>query len=119
MGPKPTMKGLPKASSAKINFLSLPKPIISDFITGWDINGEKNPEGFAKWEMNIDLLEHPNGTSGIMVWQTTAEVIRKDVMYLVESSNAKELKEIETDLFQKNYWSIESDNNGVINLVEL
>ena len=113
IGPKATMKGLPKASKAKVNFLTLPKEVETTFDTGYGDN--KN----SKWEMDIDLLEHPNGTTGLMAWQTTAEVIRKDIMYLINSSNAKELEELKKDLFQKNYWSIEADEVGIINLVEL
>lgn len=119
IGPKATMKGLPKASLAKVNFLTLPKPVESDFVTGYNLQGEKDEDGKTKWQMNIDLLEHPNGTSGLMLWQTTSEVIRKDIMYLVESANTKEIAELEKDLFQKNYWGIESDKTGIINLVEL
>jgi len=112
-GPKTTMKGLPKASVAKINFLSLPKEVETGFDTGY---GEHNN---SKWEMEIDLLEHPNQDPGVMVWQTTAEVIRKDIMTLVQISTTKELPALTKDLFQKNYWSIEADESGVINLVEL
>jgi len=113
LGPKTTMKGLPKASIAKVNFLSLPKEVETTFDTG---HGEHNN---SKWEMDIELLEHPNQEPGVMVWQTTAEVIRKDIMTLVKLSNAKELPELKKDLFQINYWSIEADESGVINLVEL
>jgi len=106
-GPKTTMKGLPKASVAKINFLSLPKEVETSFDTGY---GENNN---SKWEMEIDLLDHPIQDSGKMVWQTTAEVIRKDIMCLERTP------ELEADWMRKKAWSIETDDNGIINIVEL
>jgi len=109
-GPKTTMKGLPKASVAKINFLSLPKEVETTFDTGY---GEhKN----SKWEMEIDLLEHPNQEPGVMVWQTTAQVIRIEIMALVTLDLDDK---IEKDWLRKNTWSIEADENGIINIVEL
>ena len=106
-GPKTMMKGLPKASVAKINFLSLPKEVETTFDTGYGEN--KN----SKWEMEIDLLDHPTQDSGKMVWQTTAEVIRKDIMCLERTP------ELEADWMRKKAWSIETDDNGIINIVEL
>ena len=109
-GPKTTMKGLPKASVAKINFLSLPKEVETSFDTGY---GENNN---SKWEIEIDLLEHPNQEPGRMVWQTTAQVIRIEVMALITLDLDDK---IEKDWLRKNAWSIESDENGLINIVEL
>ena len=116
-GPKTTMKGLPKASVAKINFLSLPKEVETSFDTGY---GEHNN---SKWEIEIELLEHPNQEPGVMVWQTTAQVIRIEIMNLIKMVNnkpkAKEnLEDLLKDL-QGCKWNIESDENGVINLAEL
>jgi len=116
-GPKTTMKGLPKASVAKINFLSLPKEVETSFDTGY---GENNN---SKWEMEIELLEHPNQEPGVMVWQTTAQVIRIEIMALIKMvDNKPKPKENLEDLLkdmQGCEWNIESDENGVINLVEL
>jgi len=109
-GPKTTMKGLPKASVAKINFLSLPKEVETSFDTGY---GEHNN---SKWEMEIDLLEHPNQDPGVMVWQTTAQVIRIEIMALVTLDLDDK---IEKDWLRKDAWSIEADENGIINIVEL
>ena len=76
-GPKLKMEGLPKASKAKVELLSLPKQIETPFDTGY---GE---DGKSKWEMNIKLLEHPTQeVLGKMVWQTTASVIRVEIMNL-------------------------------------
>jgi len=116
-GPKTTMKGLPKASVAKINFLSLPKEVETSFDTGY---GEHNN---SKWEIEIDLLEHPNQEPGVMVWQTTAQVIRIEIMNLIKMVNSKpkakeDLEDLLKDL-QGCEWNIESDENGVINLAEL
>ena len=52
-GPKLKMEGLPKASKARVNFLSLPKEIDTPFDTG------HGPNKNLKWEMDIELLEHP------------------------------------------------------------
>ena len=116
-GPKTTMKGLPKASVAKINFLSLPKEVETSFDTGY---GEHNN---SKWEIEIELLEHPNQEPGVMVWQTTAQVIRIEIMNLINrQDNQPKAKENLEDLLkdlQGCEWNIESDENGVINLAEL
>jgi len=109
-GPKTTMKGLPKASIAKINFLSLPKEVETSFDTGYGKNNN------SKWEVEIDLLDHPTQEPGRMVWQTTAQVIRVEIMDLITPSIPNELVK---DWKRKNAWSIESDENGLINIVEL
>jgi hypothetical protein len=109
-GPKTTMKGLPKASIAKINFLSLPKEVETSFVTGYGDNNN------SKWEIEIDLLEHPDQEPGRMVWQTTAQVIRIEIMNLVTLDLDDK---IEKDWLRKNAWSIEADENGIINIVEL
>jgi hypothetical protein len=109
-GPKLKMKGLPKASKAKINFLSLPKEVETSFTTGYGDNNN------SKWEMEIDLLEHPEQDPGRMVWQTTAQVIRIEIMNLVTLDLDDK---IEKDWLRKNAWSIEADENGIINIVEL
>ena len=70
------MHGLPKASEAKVNFLSIPKEIETSFDTG------HGPNKNLKWEIEIELLEHPTQEPGNMVWQTTATVIRDEIMYL-------------------------------------
>ena len=83
-GPKLKMDGLPKASKALVNILSLPKEIETMFDTGYGDN--KN----SKWEMDIELLDHPTQeTRGKMVWQTTALVIRVEIMNLIEMVNNK------------------------------
>jgi len=110
-GPKTTMKGLPKASVAKVNFLTLPKEVETSFDTGY---GEHNN---SKWEIEIELLEHPNQEPGVMVWQTTAQVIRIEIMGLIHPLG-KQDKVLLTD-FKSSEWSIESDENGIINIVEL
>ena len=89
IGPKEVMKGLSKGETAEVNFLSLPKPVETNFTTGYHMDGEKNVDGKAKWEIDIELLSHPNGTTGKMVWQTTAEVVRVDIMKYV-SDDTKE-----------------------------
>ena len=84
-GPKLKMEGLPKASKAKVNFLSLPKEIETPFDTGYGDNNN------LKWEMEIELLEHPvQEVLGKMVWQTTAEVIRVEIMALVTNGSIKD-----------------------------
>ena len=80
MGPKKVMRGLSKFETAKVNFLSLPKPVMTNFDTGYNMEGSKVEGGKAKWEIEIVLLEHPNGETGEMVWQSTAEVVRVDLM---------------------------------------
>ena len=92
MGPKTPMNGLKKYESAKVIFLSLPKPVVTPFETGYNKKGEKEEGGNYKWEMKIDLLEHPGlQEPGEMVWQTTAEVVRVDILNSFKS--VKELNE--------------------------
>jgi len=109
-GPKLKMDGLPKASKAKVNFLSLPKEIQTPFDTGF--GEDKN----SKWEMEIELLEHPTQEIlGKMVWQTTATVIRNEIMHLSETVGfSKILKE-----FKESEWYITCDANGQIALEEI
>lgn len=113
-GPKSTMKGLPKGSKAKVNFLSLPKEVGTDFETGYGMNNN------SKWEMDIELLDHPTQDSGLMVWQTTAQVIRIEIFGLVEKCEGVKplLGQLEKDLCGST-WEIISDDNGVINIQEL
>ena len=80
MGPKTTMNGLKKYESAKVKIFSLPVPVVTPFETGYNKEGKKEEGGTYKWEMDIELLEHPTQEPGEMVWQTTAEVIRVDVI---------------------------------------
>jgi len=115
-GPKLKMEGLPKASKAKVNFLTLPVAIETPFDTGFDKDGKKVKEGeigTCKWEMEIELLEHPTQeVLGEMVWQTTATVIRLEIMGLPQTKEIlKELKECE--------WHITCDANGQIALEEV
>ena len=117
-GPKLKMDGLPKASKALVNILSLPKEIETMFTTGYGDNLN------SKWEMNIELLEHPTQEArGNMVWQTTAQVIRIEIMNLIEMVNNKpKAKENLADLLkdlQGCDWNITCDANGQIALEEI
>ncbi len=111
-GPRKRMHGLPKASQAKVNFLSIPKEVETTFNTGWGPGGIKVDGGGTKWEIEIELLEHPTQEPGNMVWQTTAEVIRKDIMAL-DWEDAS----ICADWARKKHWVIETDEVGIVNLV--
>jgi len=125
-GPKLKMEGLPKASKAKVNFLTLPVAIETSFDTGFDKDGKKVKEGeigTCKWEMEIELLEHPTQeVRGKMVWQTTATVIRIEIMNLIEMVNNKpKAKENLEDLLKELTeceWHITCDANGQIALEE-
>ena len=120
-GPKPTMKKIPKSGKATVNFLSLPKPIISNWITGFDIDGKEDEKGKAKWEMDIELLAHPTmEVLGKMAWQTTAIVIREEIYGLVLEAGTRKplLNELLKDLGSNN-WEIQADERGVINLQEI
>jgi len=117
-GPKLKMEGLPKASKARVYILSLPKEIETMFDTGYGEN--KN----SKWEMDIRLLNHPTQEAlGDMVWQTTAQVIRIEIMNLIEMVNNKpKAKENLADLLkdlQGCEWNITCDANGQIALEEI
>ena len=69
-------------------------------------------------EVDITLLEHPTQEPGKMVWQTTATVIRDEIMYLCNKQpNDKQLEVLRKDL-ESCAWYIESDKNGMISLVE-
>jgi len=111
-GPKSTMKGLPKASKAKVKFLTLPKEITTEFDTGYGVN--KN----SKWEMDIELLEHPIQEPGIMVWQTVAQVIRVEITGLMNIPGKDVRRDLEKD-WTSMTWEILADENGVINIQDV
>jgi len=107
------MEGLPKASKAKVNFLTLPVPIETPYDTGY------GPDKNLKWEMEIELLEHPNQeVLGKMVWQTTAEVIRVEIMALVTNGSIKDLDNLLKD-FKSCSWYILCDATGQLNIEEI
>jgi hypothetical protein len=117
-GPKLKMEGLPKASKAKVNILTLPVAIETPYDTGY------GPDNNLKWEMEIELLEHPvQEVLGKMVWQTTAEVIRVEIMNLIKMVNNKpEAKENLKDLLKDLKgceWHILCDATGQLNLQEI
>jgi len=112
-GPKLKMEALPKGSKAKVNFITLPKEIDTPFDTGY---GEHNN---SKWEMEIVLLAHPiQEVLGEMVWQTTASVIRLEIMNLSKAGTKKDTEHLLTDL-QSCEWYITCDANGQIALEEV
>ena len=112
-GPKLKMNGLPKASKAKVNFLTLPVEITTPFDTGY---GENNN---SKWEMEIVLLEHPGQeVLGPMVWQTTASVIRVEIVSLTQDNSKKNVDALLNDL-QSCEWYICSDANGHVSIEEV
>jgi hypothetical protein len=112
-GPKLKMNGLPKASKAKVNFLSLPKEIETVFDTGYGENSN------SKWEMDIELFEHPNQEiKGYMVWQTTASVIRLEIMNLVNEGTKEDCKNLLVDL-KSCEWYIACDANGQMSIEEV
>jgi len=109
------MKKIPNNGKATVNFLSLPKEVETTFETGYGENGK------TKWEMDIELLQHPDQeVLGKMVWQTTAIVIRVEIYGLVLEAGTRKplLNELLKDLGSNN-WEIQSDERGVINLQEL
>jgi len=109
-GPKLKMDGLPKASKAKVNFLTLPKAVETNFDTGY------GPDKNLKWEMDIELLEHPTQeVLGKMVWQTTAVVVRIELMALNHKESRKDLIKDLTSCT----WYICSDANGQIYIEEI
>ena len=110
-GPKLKMVGLNKGQQAKVLMHTLPKAVETTFETGY------GPDNNLKWELDITLLEHPTQEPGKMVWQTTAAVIRDEIMYLVNKSNDKELPLLLKDL-QSVEWYIISDANGMLSLEE-
>jgi len=74
--------------------------------------------------MNIELLNHPTQEArGDMVWQTTAQVIRIEIMNLIEMVNNKpKAKENLTDLLEDLkgcQWNITCDANGQVALEEV
>ena len=105
-GPKLKMVGLNKGQQAKVKMHTLPKAVETTFDTGY------GPDNNLKWEIDITLLEHPTQEPGKMVWQTTAEVIRKDIMSLDWEDST-----ICADWARKKHWTIETDETGIINLV--
>jgi len=112
-GPKLKMNGLPKASKAKVNFITLPVEIVTPFDTGY---GSLNN---SKWEMEIVLLEHPTQeVLGDMVWQTTASVIRVEIVSLMKNNSKKNIDALLNDL-QACEWYIACDANGQMSIEEV
>ena len=109
-GPKLSMDGLPKASKAKVLINSLPKAVETPFETGY------GPDKNLKWEMDIELLEHPTQEIlGEMVWQTTANVVRLELMAL----NHKEAREDLIKDLKSCEWYILCDAKGQLSLKEV
>tara|TARA_R110002051_G_scaffold134971_1_gene207938 strand:- start:411 stop:758 length:348 start_codon:yes stop_codon:yes gene_type:complete len=109
-GPKLSMDGLPKASKAKVLFNSLPKAVETSFETGY------GPDKNLKWEMDIELLEHPTQeVLGKMIWQTTANVVRVELMAL----NHKEAREDLIKDLKSCQWYIACDAKGQISIEEM
>jgi len=112
-GPKLKMEGLPKASKAKVNFLTLPVVVETPFDTGY------GPDKNVKWEMDIELLEHPTQeVLGKMVWQTTAQVIRLEITALMALPGKDTRKDLEKD-WTGCTWYIISDETGQICIEEV
>jgi len=115
-GPKLKMEGLPKASKAKVNFLTLPVAIETPFDTGY------GPDKNLKWEMEIELLEHPTQeVLGKMVWQTTAVVVRIELMELC-LHKGEQKKEARKDLIKdltSCTWYILCDATGQVSIEEI
>ena len=116
-GPKLKMEGLAKASKAKVNFLTLPVEIETPFDTGY------GPDKNLKWEMEIELLEHPTQeVLGKMVWQTTAAVIRLEIMGIVTMRNLKDSGKANKDLLKdltSCTWYILCDATGQVSIEEI
>jgi hypothetical protein len=116
-GPKLKMEGLPKASKAKVNFLTLPVPIETPYDTGY------GPDKNLKWEMEIELLEHPTQeVLGKMVWQTTAAVVRLELMGIVTMRNLKDSGKANKDLLKdltSCTWYILCDATGQVSIEEI
>ena len=93
-GPKLKLVGLNKGQQAKVLIHTLPKAVETTFDTGY------GPDNNLKWEVDITLLEHPTQEPGDMVWQTTANVIRDEIMYLVNKSSNKELPLLLKDIIK-------------------
>ena len=109
-GPKLKMDGLPKASKARVNFLTLPIAVQTNFDTGY------GPDKNLKWEMDIELLDHPTQEiRGAMVWQTTAVVVRIELMALNHKESRKDLiKDLKSC-----EWYISCDANGQMSIEEV
>ena len=89
---------------------SLPKAVETPFETGY------GPDKNLKWEMDIELLEHPTQeTLGEMVWQTTANVVRLELMAL----NHKEAREDLIKDLKSCEWYILCDAKGQLSLKEV
>ena len=112
-GPKLKMEGLPKASKARVKFLNLPIEIETSFDTGYGEN--KN----SKWEIPIYLYEHPTmDVKGVMMWQTTAQVIRIEIMNLVNEGTKKDTENLLKDL-KSCEWHILCDATGQVSIEEI
>jgi hypothetical protein len=114
-GPKLSMDALPKGSKAKVLFNSLPKAVETSFETGY------GPDKNLKWEMDIELLEHPiQEVLGKMIWQTTANVVRIELMGLHHKQKDGTLtnEELIKDL-KSCKWYICCDAKGQISIEEV
>ena len=110
--PKLKMVGLNKGQQARVIMHTLPKAVETTFDTGY------GPDNNLKWEIDITLLEHPTQEPDKMVWQTTACVIRDEIMYLCNKQpNDKKLEELRKDLASVEWWIV-ADANGMISIVE-
>jgi hypothetical protein len=122
-GPKMTMDALPKGSKALVNFLHLPIPVQTIHDTGFNEEGKPCDSlldgGGFKWEMPIYLKDHPTQEArGAMFWQTTATVIRVEIMNLINGGTKKDTENLLNDL-KSCEWNITCDNNGRISIEEV
>jgi len=111
--PKRKMKGLDKASEATVKFLTLPKIVESEFETG------HGPNKMSKWEIEMDIVDHPAGLTGHWFWQTTCEVVRVQIYNLVLECKTKKEEEALRKDFSLNPWIIKRDEQGLTGLKEV
>ena len=94
LGSAPRFKQLQPGEDCEFSGASIPEEFESEWDTGYGEN--KN----SKWSLSFTLLKHPHSSYSLsdkgleVVWDTTAKVIRKDVLY-----------ELKTDKQFEKYWN--------------
>ena len=94
LGGSPRFKQLQPGEVCEFVKATVPEEFESEWDTGYGEN--KN----SKWSISFTLLKHPHSSYSLsdkgleVVWDTTAKVIRKDVLY-----------ELKTDKQFEKYWN--------------
>ena len=86
LGGTPRFKQLQPGEVCEFVKGSIPEQFESEWDTGYGDHGK------TKWSLSLTLLKHPHSSYSLskegleVIWETTAEVIRKDLPLMLETT---------------------------------